>query len=120
VAWEVGVSDEFRTWYESLSEDEQDSVIVSVTLLEQHGPALGRPHVDTIRTSRYSNMKELRVQHRGRPYRILFIFDTRRLAYLILGGDKTGDNAWYARMVPEADAIYARYLKEIGGESDGS
>lgn len=120
MAWEVEVSDEFKSWYESLSEDEQESIIISVTLLERHGPALGRPHVDTIRNSHFPNMKELRVQHRGRPYRILFAFDPLRKAYLILGGDKTGDEDWYTRVVPRADAIYARYLKQTGGTSDGS
>lgn len=115
MAWEVEVSDEFKAWYESLLEPEQNSIIVSVTLIEEHGPALGRPHVDTIRGSAYPNMKELRVQHEGRPYRILFAFDPGRNAYLILGGDKTGDNRWYAETISKADAIYRKHLKEIGG-----
>ena len=59
-------------------------------------------------------MKELRVQHRGRPYRILFAFDPRRNAYLILGGNKTGDKSWYVKAISRADAIYAQHLKEIG------
>ena len=59
-------------------------------------------------------MKELRVQHRGSPYRILFAFDPRRNAYLILGGDKTGDKSWYVNAISRADAIYAQHLKEIG------
>lgn len=60
-------------------------------------------------------MKELRVQHRGRPYRILFIFDPRRNAYLILGGDKAGTTNWYETAIRKADQIYAQHLKEIGG-----
>jgi hypothetical protein len=59
-------------------------------------------------------MKELRIQHRGRPYRILFAFDPRRFAYLILGGDKTGDAQWYADAIRRADLIYAKHLGEIG------
>jgi hypothetical protein len=58
-------------------------------------------------------MKELRVQHQGRPYRILFAFDPRRSAYLILGGDKTGDVHWYEEAIRRADAIYAKHLEEI-------
>jgi len=59
-------------------------------------------------------MKELRVQHEGRPYRILFAFDPRRMAYFIVGGDKTGDDLFYQRMIPVADRIYAQHLREIG------
>jgi hypothetical protein len=58
-------------------------------------------------------MKELRVQHEGRPYRI-FAFDPRRMAYLLSGGDKTGDDRFYDKMIPIADRIYARHLQEIG------
>jgi len=114
MAWNVAGSDEFVAWYNDLDEGESDSVDVAVGLLEEYGPLLGRPHADVIRQSRYPNMKELRVQHEGRPYRILFAFDPRRSAYLILGGDKTGDDRWYEIAVPKADEIYARYLAEIG------
>jgi len=105
-------SDEFRAWYEALNEDEMESVNYSVGLLEEVGPILGRPHVDVVQQSRHSNMKELRVQYQGRPYRILFAFDTRRCAYLILGGDKTGDPRWYDTWVPVADGLYDRHLAE--------
>jgi hypothetical protein len=84
-----------------------------VDLLEELSPSLGRPHVDTVRDSRHANMKELRVQHEGRPYRILFAFDPRRSAYLILGGDKTGDANWYKVNIKKADEIYDSHLREI-------
>ena len=77
VAWPIEVSDEFSGWYVALTEDEQESVNFSVDLLEALGPALGRPHVDTAKGSRHPNLKELRVQHHGKPYRILFAFDPR-------------------------------------------
>jgi hypothetical protein len=63
--------------------------------------------------SRFSHMRELRVQHDGRPYRVLYAFDPRRAALLLLGGDKTGDDRWYDRMVPKADTLYERHLNEI-------
>ena len=85
MAWTVEVSDEFAQWYGELTDDEHESVNFSVDLLEELGPSLGRPHVDTVRDSRHANMKELRVQHQGKPYRILFAFDPRRSTYLILG-----------------------------------
>jgi hypothetical protein len=97
-----------------LLQDERASVASVVEMLELHGPELGRPYVDTLRGSKFPNMRELRVQQRGRPYRILFAFDPRRNAYLILGGDKTGDKNWYIDAILRADAIYAQHLKEIG------
>ena len=113
MSWTVEVSDEFAGWYGQLTDDEQESVNFSVDLLEEVGPLLGRPHVDTMHDSRHANMKELRVQHRGRPFRILFAFDPRRAAYLILGGDKTGDKNWYKENVRKADEIYSAHLREI-------
>ncbi|MGA3069347.1 MAG: type II toxin-antitoxin system RelE/ParE family toxin [Terracidiphilus sp.] len=114
MTWEVEVSEEFLAWYDALNEDEWESVNSAVGKLELFGPALGRPYVDTLLGSKYPNMKELRIQHRGRPYRVLFMFDPRRNAYLILGGDKTGNASWYVDAIRRAEAIYAKYLKEIG------
>jgi hypothetical protein len=114
MTWEVEVSDEFRTWYDSLDDREGVSVDTVVDMLVEYGPILGRPHADTLRGSTVANLKELRVQHAGRPYRILFAFDPRRNAYLILGGDKTGDANWYNEAIRRAEAIYERHLKEIG------
>jgi hypothetical protein len=113
MAWDIDLSAEFEAWYDDLDEDETKSVNRAVDLLEQAGPVLARPHVDLIQQSRHQNMKELRVQHQGRPYRILFAFDPRRCAYLILGGDKTGDDRWYEKFVPVADAIYDKHLAEL-------
>jgi hypothetical protein len=114
--WGVEYADEFGEWWEILDEDEQDSVRAYVAVLRAKGPALGRPHVDSIQGSRHSNMKELRVQHQGRPYRILFAFDPRRVAMLLIGGDKTGNNHWYEQFIPRADAIYDQHLREIERE----
>lgn len=110
----IEVSDEFSEWYQHLAEDEIESVSISVDLLEQAGPALGRPHVGTLKGSRIPNLKELRVQHRGRPLRIVFAFDPRRVGYLILGGDKTGQDRWYIEFIPKAEKIYEQHLTEMG------
>jgi hypothetical protein len=63
-------------------------------------------------------MRELRVQHQGRPYRVLYIFDPRRVALLLVGGDKSGDDRWYEKSVPLADRIYDNYLSEIEEEDN--
>jgi hypothetical protein len=61
-------------------------------------------------------MRELRVQHQGRPYRILYAFDPRRSAILLLGEEKTGDDRWYERVVPLADRLYDAHLQTLRQE----
>ncbi len=81
-------------------------------VLEERGPALGRPLVDNLHQSRHANMKELRPL--GGDLRILFAFDPRRTAILLIGGDKRGRwNEWYAEMVPVADQLYDEHLAEL-------
>jgi hypothetical protein len=85
--------------------------------LEEHGPALGRPLVDTIGRSRHPNMKEL-IPPAGN-IRILFAFDPRRSAILLIGGDKTGEwNRWYERMIPVADRLYDEHLGALRREGE--
>jgi len=117
MAWEVEFTDEFAQWWNSLNEAEQEDVEASVILLRELGPTLGRPHADLVTTSAFPNMKELRTQHDGRPYRTLFAFDPRRIAILLIGGDKTGNDRWYIEFVPRADKIYAEHLRQIEKES---
>ena len=93
--WELEYTDEFGEWWDGLAEAEQEDVRASVNLLRRFGPTLGRPHVDSVASSRHANIKELRIQHRGRPYRVLFAFDPRRAAILLIGGNKTGKGRWY-------------------------
>ena len=113
MTYEVEVSDKFKTWYEDLSEPEQNSVERVVLMLMEAGPALGYPQSTGVKQSKFSHMRELRIQHEGRPYRILYAFDPNRMALLLLGGDKTGDEHWYDKMVPKADAIYKEHLKTL-------
>ena len=113
MAGEVEFSDEFRGWWDSLTAAEQKSVDFTVILLQQVGPGLKMPHSSGIETSRHAHVRELRIQHAGRPYRVLYAFDPRRAAMLLLGGDKTGNNRWYEEYVPLADAIYDRHLREL-------
>ena len=106
VKWEVEYTDELGDWWASLTEAEQEPIDASVRLLEEKGPGLGFPHSSGIKGSRHPHMRELRIQHEGRPYRILYAFDPRRCAILLLGGDKTGNDRWYLSQVPLADRLY--------------
>ena len=113
MAWEVEYTGEFESWWNSLSEDEQVEVSAKVELLQEHGPTLPRPHADVIASSRHSNMKELRGKVKGRHLRVLYAFDPRRTALVLIGGDKTDDPKWYEKFVPVADDLFDQHLKEL-------
>ncbi len=118
--WEVEYTDEFEEWWNDLDADAQEDIDVIVRLLEAVGPALTRPYADTVKGSRYPNMRELRVQSQGRPIRILYAFDPRRTAILLIGGDKTGltDERFYGTYVPIADRLYTEHLEAISWEEE--
>jgi hypothetical protein len=116
MTYEVEYTDEFGEWWDGLEADEQTRISKTVVLLEMRGPALDFPHSSAVYGSRYPHMRELRIQHRGRPYRILYAFDPRRTAILLIGGDKTGNKRWYAWFVPIADDLYDQHLREIREE----
>lgn len=116
-SWEVEYTDEFGVWWAGLSEAEQESIAAYVGLVEAAGPQLGHPHSSDIKGSRHGGMRELRVQHRGRPIRVLYAFDPRRTGILLLGGDKTGDDRWYEVHVPIADDLFDTHPEGLKQEA---
>lgn len=115
--WQVEGTDEFTEWFGRMDEREQEYLVAAVDKLEERGPGLGRPFVDTIKGSRHPNMKELRPP--GGNVRVLFAFDPRRTAILLLGGDKTGRwKEWYEETIPVADRLYDEYLEELHQEGE--
>jgi hypothetical protein len=114
MAWDVEYTDEFETWWiNELDNAERESVAAYVALLEERGPALDYPYSSGIQRSRYSHLRELRIQHEGRPYRVLYAFDPRRTAILLIGGTKKGDNRWYEVNVPIAEKLYTTHLEQL-------
>ncbi|HSU16359.1 type II toxin-antitoxin system RelE/ParE family toxin [Longimicrobium sp.] len=113
MCFEVEYTDEFADWWDLLDEQEQVSIDATVQLLELMGPGLPFPHCSRINGSRHRHLRELRVQHQGRPYRVLYAFDPRRVALLLIGGDKTGNGRWYEKYVPIADRLYDEHLLEL-------
>lgn len=114
--WEVEATDQFASWWSTLTDDQRAGLIDRVDRLIEDGPDLGRPLVDRIRSSRHHGMKELRAA-KGGALRVLFVFDPRRMAILLLGGDKSGEwNEWYEWAVPLADDLYDEYLQELRNE----
>ena len=116
MVWTVEYTDEFDEWWASLDEGEQDSIAVSVTLLEKRGPTLPYPYSSQIQDSKHSHLRELRIQYKGQPYRVLYAFDPRRIAILLIGGNKTGDNRWYETHVPLANRLYDEHLEQLKKE----
>jgi hypothetical protein len=115
--WEVEVTDEFREWYDSLPQEQFERVTAVVDHLQERGPNLKRPVVGSIKGSKIKNLKELVVGGANFEVRILFVFDPRRTAILLIGGDKTGDwDDWYEEMIPEAVELYETYLHELREE----
>lgn len=110
MTWTVVFTPEFEQWLYDQGPGLQDRVQAFLVPLEAAGPALGRPMVDTLAGSRYPNMKELRVQYGGDPWRILFAFDYSREAVMLYGGKKVGKKRFYISLIARVDAIFERYL----------
>lgn len=114
--WDIEL-ERVKQWLESLSEDDYHQVIAALELLQERGPQLGRPLVDTVKGSRHKNMKELRPGTSGRSaVRMLFAFDPERRAIVLVAGDKSGDwRGWYVRNIPIADDLYDQHLHALAG-----
>lgn len=113
--WEIIFHKEFEEWFFDRDVEVQKAIAIVLDVLEEQGAGLGRPYVDTIKGSTFTNMKELRVQHDGNPYRILFAFDPQRQAVLLIGGNKGGDKRWYDVNISIADRRFVEYLEETNG-----
>lgn len=109
---EVIGTEVFETWYLDLDKADSEAVDRVVGLLEVKGTSLGMPYSSGIQGSQYP-LRELRVQSRGHPLRVFYVFDPRRQAVLLLGGDKTGQSRFYETFVPKAEALFEEYLKGL-------
>lgn len=115
--WSVDI-ERISGWLASLDQDSREQAVAAIELLEDRGPHLGRPIVDTVSGSRHKNMKELRPGSSGRSeLRVLFAFDPERSAIMLIAGDKAGDwNRWYKRSIPVADDLFDEHLNELKGK----
>jgi hypothetical protein len=118
VVWEVEFTDHFEEWWSDLEQGQQEHVAAAVEVLMQHGPNLKRPLVGAIKDSKIANLKELVISSgRDGELRILFVFDPRRVAILLLGGDKSGLwKEWYPQAIADAERLYDEHLDELRKE----
>ena len=116
---EVLYTDEFEAWWDGLTGEEQESVAHDVNILRVEGVSIRFPHCSGISASKLEHMREPRIQHQGRPYRVLYAFDPNRAAVLLIGGDKTGEKRWYEIFVPIADRLYDDHLTDLEKHNNG-
>lgn len=118
MVWTVRFDDTFEQEFAAFDTDVQDELLASARLLEDYGPRLGRPYADTLKGSKYGNMKELRFDAANGVWRVAFIFDPKREGILLVAGDKSGgsEKRFYKRLIEKADARYARHLEKIGAK----
>ncbi len=116
MSWNVEYTNEFGDWWTTLTDGEQEDVTAVAELLMEHGPALPYPYSSGIEGSRHAHMRELRVQSGGKPLRIFYAFDPTRAAILLIGGNKTGNDRFYKKMIPLADRLYDEHIEELRKE----
>jgi len=115
VTWTIEIGDEFEPEFNALHEDVRTELLALTRLLQQFGPQLERPRVDTLNGSRHANMKELRFSAAGGEWRVAFAFDTKRKAILLVAGDKSGvsQKAFYKQLITKADDRFDAHLNRL-------
>jgi hypothetical protein len=115
MSWKVEFHEEFEPEFYELSETVQDEILALSKLLEEFGPQLGRPHVDTLKDSTHANLKELRFYADDGVWRVAFAFDPRREAILLVAGDKSGgsEKRFYRQLIAKADQRFSAHLAAL-------
>ncbi|GBU10274.1 toxin RelE [Gammaproteobacteria bacterium] len=113
--WDINTTDSFTVWLNEQEDAVQEKILGSLFMLSNKGPNLGRPYVDALQGSKFNNMKELRIQCKGSPFRLFFAFDPKRNVIVLCAGNKKGKNKlFYTQMLLIADTEYQKHLDEIG------
>lgn len=120
--WDVDLT-LIEAWIDTLDDEEYDNVIAALEQLEEHGPVTRRPFVDTLEGSAHPNMKELRPRatRGGAHIRVIFAFDIKSRAILLVAGDKAGNwTKWYATNIPIADRLFSAHQEKLMKEADAA
>jgi hypothetical protein len=115
VTWKVSFHENFEAEFDALDEAVQDEMLAHAKLLDEFGPQLGRPRVDTLNGSRHANMKELRFEADNGVWRVAFAFDPKRQAVLLVAGDKSGgsEKKFYRQLIAKADERFSGHLLRL-------
>ncbi len=113
MGWNITNTASFETWFDIQSEEVRVAILAHLKALAAEGPHLGRPYCDTLKGTTVANLKELRVQVGGAPYRVLFAFDSERAAVLLIGGNKAGSKRWYDVTIPIAEKLFTAWEAQL-------
>jgi hypothetical protein len=118
MSWPVLLHPDFEVEFKALPDAVRDEIFISLPLMKTYGPTLGRPWVDTLKGSRFANMKELRFRAADGVWRLAFAFDPKRQAILLVAADKSGvsEQRFYKVLIDKADRRFAAHLKTLEGE----
>jgi hypothetical protein len=118
--WIVEIGDEFKPEFDALHERVRTEILVLAGLLQQFGPQLGRPRVDTLIGGRHANMKELRFSAADGEWRVAFAFDPKRKAILLVAGDKSGgsEKRFYGELIRKADERFDAHVARLKKKRD--
>jgi hypothetical protein len=113
--WQILFHDDFLPEFNKFNEEVQNELLAIANRLKEKGPRLKRPFVDTLKGSKYNNMKEIRFNADDGVWRVAFAFDPQRNAILLVGGDKSGisQKLFYKTLIKKADSRYQQYLNKL-------
>jgi hypothetical protein len=115
MTWAVLPSIQVQSWLVALDEETIATVLDCISELTRQGPQLGRPLVGKLSGSMIANLKELRpITNQHGHIRIIFAFDPKRQAVLLLAGDKRGQwDKWYKKHIPIAERMFLDHLTTL-------
>lgn len=115
MAWNIKFNPTFDKEFQQMSPEVQDELRATLNILSEKGPQLGRPHADTLKGSRHSNMKELRLRADGGVWRFAFAFDPNREGIMLVGGAKQGmsQSLFYDQLIDKADKRFDQHLAQV-------
>ncbi|SEG76676.1 type II toxin-antitoxin system RelE/ParE family toxin [Bosea lathyri] len=119
--WEVEFHSSFEVEVLTFERDVRVALIAAAKLLSDYGPQLGRPHADTLKGSRFANMKELRFEGGDGEWRAAFAFDPERRAIVLVAGDKSGGSQkrFYKKLIAKADLRFSEHLENLKSVKKG-
>jgi len=120
VRWAVEIGEDFEAEFDALPTQVRTEILALSLVLEQFGPQLGRPRVDTLSGSRHANMKELRFSAADGEWRVAFAFDPKRRAILLVAGDKSGGSQkrFYRELIRKADNRFEAHVARLKKEGN--
>lgn len=119
--WEVQFHAAFEAEVLAFEREVRIALIAATRLLSDYGPQLGRPHADTLKGSKHTNMKELRFEAADGEWRAAFAFDPERRAIMLVAGDKTGGSQkrFYRQLIAKADLRFSEHLESLKSAKKG-